>query len=119
MEPRIDTAKQSNFLKYEGQENQKQRALDDLNAQQTALESEKIGLEQQLRQALRSFKEKSTVSSYSRVLSKQRDFLEYMIEVTRGDKNLNPDDKRNRIKGLQDQQKLLDDAIQVVKVSEE
>jgi hypothetical protein len=106
-DPVIDHAKKAKFEQYSSEAEQKESLLASLMKDKQTLEEEAQSTREELQQAVLTFKEKSTQTSYVRVLNTQLDYLHFQAEVTKGDATVRSDVRDARMKAIKDQESLI------------
>lgn len=103
----INAEMKAKYDKYQSEEQQKEGVLSGLRSELRRLEAEADTCKAKLQQAVSTFKEKSTQTSYVRVLRAQIEYLDFQKEVTNGDANIRSDVRDARLKAIADQQHMI------------
>jgi len=99
---------QQQFNNAKSLEESKTRAMKKCQEDLAALERDEKAMEAKLAQCLETFRQKSTVSDYTLVLSQQRELLKYQLEQVRQDPSLMTSARDACVKKYQDQMKELE-----------
>jgi len=103
----INHTMKSKHDKYATEEEQKKDVLSSLRNEMAKLKSVENACKEKLRLAMQAFKEKSTATSYVRVLRTQMEYLDYCKDVVKGDPALRSDVRDARLATINDQQQML------------
>lgn len=92
---------------YQSEEEHKATVLNGLKIELQKLEKEADIHKRKLQHAVDTFKEKSTQTSYVRVLRAQMEYLDFQKEATNSDATIVSDVRDARLKAITDQQRML------------
>lgn len=112
--PIINSEMKAKYDKYQSEEQQKEVVLSDLRSELQRLEAEAATCKAKLQRAVNTFKEKSTQTSYVRVLRAQIEYLDFQKEVTNGDANIRSDVRDARLTAIAEQQHMLQTNLSVL-----
>merc|ERR1712137_595489 len=79
------------FDKYKSEEEQNRIALEKFEQQLNELRKVEAECKEKLKRAMHTFKEKSTATSYVRVLQSQVEYLDFVMELVKGDSKIRSD----------------------------
>lgn len=110
----INEDMKAKYDKYQSEEQQKATVLNGLKGQLQELEKEADIHRGKLQHAVDVFKEKSTQTSYVRVLRAQMDYLDFQKEATNSDATIMSEVRDARLKAITDQQRMLQSNLSVL-----
>jgi hypothetical protein len=102
------------YDKYASEEQQKRQVLSILQVEMGRLKSEEDSCKHKLCQAMHTFKEKSTATSYVRVLRTQIEYLDYCKDVVQSDPTINSGTRDTHLASIADQRQMLQSGLDVL-----